>query len=100
MCLKIQNMNNRNGFKVGHSVVIDPNLLKSNEPQSWKNLAKITGIVKDEELTKLNKIGIQIFRIEIEFETLPYQATPDEIEMFGHEGCYTASVLPRLLRKV
>ena len=87
-------------FKIGESVVIDPNLLKSNEPQSWKNVAKVTGIVKDEQLTKMNRVGIQVFRIEIRFETLPYEATADEIEMFGHEGCYTASVLPRLLRKI
>ena len=87
-------------FKVGDSVVIDPNLLKSNEPQSWKNLAKVTAIVKDEVLSEMNNKGIDVYRYEIAFETLPYRATPDEIEMFGHKGCYTASVLPSLLRIV
>ena len=87
-------------FKVGDSVVIDPNLLKSNEPQSWKNLAKVTAIVKDEVLSEMNNKGIDVYRYEIAFEMLPYQATPDEIEMFGHKGCYTASVLPSLLRIV
>ena len=87
-------------FKVGDSVMIDPNLLKSNEPQSWKNPAKVTAIVKDEVLTEMNDKGIEVYRYEIKFETLPYEATPDEIEMFGHEGCYAASVLPSLLRIV
>ena len=91
-------MENRTSLKVGDSVVIDPDLLKSNEPQSWKNIANVTAIVKDEQLTIVSRIPV--FRVEIKFETLPYLPTSDEIEMFGHVGCYTASVLPRLLRKL
>ena len=90
---------NLNGFKVGDSVVIDPEKLLSNEPQSWKNEAKIIAFVKDEQLTEMNG-KLQIFRIEIEFEKEPNNPTEDDMEQFGEVACYSASVLPRLLRKV
>ena len=87
-------------MKVGDNVRIDPNQLKNVEPNSWKNLAVIVSIVKDEMLTEFNKKGMDIYRMNIQFEDLPSKATPEEIEKYGHEGCYTASVLPRLLQKV
>ena len=92
--------NNKKHLKVGDNVIIDPNQLKNVEPNSWKNLAVIVSIVKDETLTEFNKKGMDIYRINIQFEKLPFQATPKEIEKFGSKECYTASVLPCLLQKV
>ncbi len=92
--------NNKKGLEVGDYVRIDPNQLKNVEPNSWKNLAEIVSIVKDETLTDMNKKGLDIYRINIKFKELPFKATPDEIEMFGYKRCYTASILPRLLQKV
>ena len=93
-------MNNKKNLKVGDNVKIDLNQLKDLEPNSWKNLAIIVSIIKDEMLTTFNKKGMEIYRMNIQFEKLPHKATPEEIEKFGYKGCYTASILPRLLQKV
>ncbi len=87
-------------LKINDTVSIDANQLKSNEPRSWLNIGKIIGFTLDEELTDMNQRNLKIYRVLVQFERLPQEATPDEIELFGEHHCYNASLLPIIVRKI
>ena len=92
--------NNIGHFRINDTVSIDANQLKSNEPRSWLNIGKIIGFTLDKELTHMNQRNMKIYRVLVQFEKLPQEATPDEIKLFGEHHCYNASLLPIVLKKI
>ena len=82
---------------VGSRVRIRPQDLKKTDPLICGNDAIVTGFEKDDSLTHMNGVGIEVWRAVLLFDSYPYMMTTDEI--LRREN-HIFSVLPMVLEHI
>ncbi len=88
-----------NEFSIGTRVRIIPSQINGNCPPTWSNIATVVGFVHDKMLSKMNGIGIEVWRCQLLFDTKPRTLTSLEMLRWGNPSC-RVNVLPIVLEFV
>jgi hypothetical protein len=86
-----------NEFSIGTRVRIIPSQISENYPSTWSNIATVVGFVHDKMLSKMNGIGIEVWRCQLLFDLNPQ--TSLEILQWENQSC-RVNVLPIVLEFV